>query len=85
MTSDDPKDLGRILARLPVAVPDVARAEHVRARCHAALARRQRAADRPGHGIGRTERVLAPLLVGGFCLIYLSAVVLDVLRSQGVF
>jgi hypothetical protein len=78
------------LRRLPTAGPDPARSERVRARCHAAIARRyqpgldeaadrsRRSRDRRGFG----RRVLEPAAVAGFSLVYLSAIILDVLRLR---
>jgi len=85
MTSDDANGpMLRILARLPAAAPDALRSERVRARCHAVLARRQPREARSGNGVGLARRVIEPALVGGFCLCYVSAVILDALRSQGI-
>lgn len=64
--------------RLPRLEPDRARVERVRARCRAALARRQQVANSPRPG-NFTSRVIEPALVGGLCVIYLTAVVLDAL------
>jgi hypothetical protein len=68
----------RNLHRLPQLEPDRARAERVRMRCRAAVARRD-VANAPRRGTF-TSRVIEPALVGGLCLIYLTAVILDVLR-----
>jgi hypothetical protein len=63
------------VSRLPVLVPNEQRAARLRARCHARLARR---APEKTRGFG-------PAAVAGFCLLYLSAVVHDVLRVRDMF
>ena len=72
------------LSRLPAATPDASRSERVRASCHAVLARRRRKDARWRHGASQTTRVLEAALVGGFCLCYVSAVILDALLTQGI-
>jgi hypothetical protein len=85
MTSNDTNEpILRILSRLPAATPDASRSERVRARCHAVLARRQRKEERARNGAGVAPRVIESALVGGFCLCYVSAVILDALLSQGL-
>jgi hypothetical protein len=80
MTCDEDRDpILRQLARLPVATPDAARSERVRARCAAALTRRQAAPPRtaPVDGL---RPLLGLTLVGGVCVVYLSVVIGDALR-----
>jgi hypothetical protein len=73
MTHDDTQ-LARLLAQLPAAVPDAARAARVKTRCHRVLARRVRPpAPRP-------VSPLEPVLVGGFCLFYLLVVIQQALH-----
>jgi hypothetical protein len=79
MNDESYDPLLRNLARLSILEPDASRTERIRARCHRAIARRQQAA-RIAPGASFTQLVLESALVGGLCLIYLSAVVLDVLR-----
>jgi hypothetical protein len=80
MTADEESDpILRQLARLPVAAPDAARSERVRARCAAALTRRHPSPVpvAPAAGV----RPLAWLtLVGGLCVVYLAVVIGDALR-----
>ncbi len=72
------------LHRVPVLTPDQARLERVRARCHAAIARRQLEAERSARRVRFRACVLEPALGGGFCLIYLAGVFYDVLRFKGI-
>jgi len=75
MTNNELPDpiLGGV-SRLPVLTPTAQRAELLRARCHAKLARRTPE---------KTSR-LAPAAVAGFCVVYLTALVHDVLRFRGL-
>jgi hypothetical protein len=73
-----------MLRNLPVLEPDAARAERVRARYRAAMAQHQLQAARSARRAEFTARVLEHVLVGGLCLIYLSAIVGDVLRLRGI-
>jgi len=85
MTADHPDDsVSRTLARLPAATPDAARSDRVRARCHAVLSRHRRATERAAARSRARGRGLAPALVGGFCLTYLTAVVVGALRAHGL-
>jgi len=61
--------------RLPVLSPDEQRAERVRLKCHAQLGRSRRRAARTGAVADFGWRVLAPVLVGAFCILYVSALV----------
>lgn len=71
MMIDDASDpILRSVGRLPVLTPDDRRAERLRARCRAKLARRAEP----------KERTFGHALIAGLCLIYLSAVVYDVIR-----
>ena len=68
----------RMLARLPEVVPSTAQEDRVRARCHAALARRQRRRRGLGHRVPVVLLLRAALAVA-VCL-YLSAAVREVWR-----
>ena len=68
MIHDDP--LCRRVSQLTVLTPDERRAERLRARCRAKLAARA----------PRTRRPFAPAVFAGLCLLYLSAIVRDVLQ-----
>jgi hypothetical protein len=71
---DDASDpIVRSLQRLGLLAPDERRAAQVRERCRARLRRPP-----------ARERRLVPALVTGLCVLYLSAIVLDVLRLRGV-
>ena len=85
MTSDNTNGstLG-ILSRLPAAVPDASRSERVRARCHDVLARQRRREARSRDSVRLAPRLIETALVGGFCLCYVSAVILEALWSQGL-
>ena len=52
--------------------PNADRSERVRARCRMQLKRNGR------------RSVLAPAVVGGFCLLYVAALVITTLRLEGV-
>ncbi len=73
MIEDDA--LLRQVGRLTVLTSDEQRAGRLRARCRARLAGR---APQPSHRLG-------PAVLAGLCLLYLSAVVHDVLQLQGMF
>ena len=61
------------LSRLPVLASDQTRAERLRARCRARLDRQA----------PPSRQVFGPALIAGLCLLYLSALVHDVLRLRG--
>jgi hypothetical protein len=68
MTDHD--HLLRQVSQLTVLAPDERRAERLRARCRAKLAPRA----------VKTRRPFAPAVFAGLCLLYLSAIVRDVLQ-----
>jgi hypothetical protein len=71
----------RRLAELPPAEPDVARAEHIRTRCHARLARRSLVASTPP--AGRMAPVWqSAIAVLGF--VYLTEVIRFALAVYGL-
>ena len=70
---DDP--LLRQVSRLPKLTPNQHRAERVRGRCRAKLAPPPR----------ERSSVMEPALLAGFCLLYLSAIVHDVLQFRAGF
>ena len=83
MTSDDARDAGaESLERLITLTPDPDRAERVRARCRRQLGRSRRPA-RATEITGFLWQVLAPLVVGGFCILYAALLVATTLRFQG--
>lgn len=63
---DDP--ILRHVSQLPQLPPDRRRADRVRARCRARLA----------PSVSKRQRDMAPALFAGLCLLYLSAIVYDV-------
>ena len=71
---DDP--LLQMLSTLPVAVPDGGRSARALSLCHEEIRRRQR----PSFAF----RVVEPALVGGFALVYLMALMLDLLHWRGL-
>jgi hypothetical protein len=75
------------LDRLARPAPDAARGERTRLRCRAHLGRRQRRAVWAVSTVGRARRVIAPVVVGGFCVLcafYVSALLATTLRLRGV-
>ncbi|MDP3718319.1 MAG: hypothetical protein Q8T13_11190 [Acidobacteriota bacterium] len=72
MTQHD--HLLRQVRQLTVLKPDDRRAERLRTHCRARLA------PRPS----RTPRHFGPAAFAGLCLLYLSAIVYDVLQVQGL-
>ena len=67
------------LSQLPPAMPDAARRERTRARCHAALAKRNAQSAPAGTSAGPAQWLELTLL-GAFCLVYLSAVIRGALQ-----
>lgn len=83
--SDLPDDvLWRQLAGLRPAEPDPAYSAKVRARSHAALARRHRGRVTPTEPRTRRGHTMEAFAVAGFALVYVATVVLDALASYGV-
>jgi len=86
MTSDNAHDAGADgLDRLRAVAPDPDRAERVRVRCRTQLGRRRRRAARTAVMTGFAWRVLAPGVVGAFCVLYAAMLVATTLRLEGVF
>ena len=86
MTSYDSHDANAgSLDQLMTLVPDPERAQHVRARCRAQLGRSSRRAARTAAITGFTWRVLAPVVIGAFCVFYVAMLVATTLRLEGVF
>lgn len=73
MIDDAADPVVRKLRQLEMLAPDQRRAERVRERCRAQLRRPPPRQSR-----------LAPALVAGLGVLYLSAIVLDVLRLRGL-
>jgi hypothetical protein len=75
MTRNDACDASESLARLARLTPDAARAARVRVRCRAQLQRNRWRTERAAEISGFTWRVLGPVVVGGFCVLYVVALV----------
>jgi hypothetical protein len=73
------------LGRLMALAPDPDRAERVRVRCRTQLGRSRRRAARTAVVSGFARRVLAPAIVGAFCVLYVAVLVATTLRFEGVF
>jgi hypothetical protein len=71
--------LDRLLAGLPSMAPGMTRDARIRARCHAALKRRRASLARAGHRGRLWKRVVAPVLVGAFCVVYVSVMLWEVM------
>jgi hypothetical protein len=74
VTFDESDQVLRGISELTVLTPDARRAALVRDRCRARLRR----APQP-------PQTLGPALFGSICVLYLTALVLDVLRLRGVW
>jgi len=86
MTAHDSHDASaESLERLTPLAPDPDRAERVRARCRTELRRNRRRAARTAVITGFAWHVLAPVAVGGFCVLYIALLVATTLRLQGIF
>jgi hypothetical protein len=84
MTSRDFHDTSaESLNALMRLAPDPDRAERVRARCRRQLERSRRRASRAAAITGFAWHVIAPALVGGFCVLYVTLLVVTTLRLQG--
>jgi hypothetical protein len=73
------------LDRLRALAPDPHRAERVRVRCRTQLGRSRRRAARTAVITGFAWRVLAPVVVGAFCVLYVVVLVAMTLHLEGVF
>jgi hypothetical protein len=72
-----------ILQALMPLAPDPERAECVRARCRMQLERSRRRAARAEVIAGFAWHVLAPVVVGGVCVLYTALLVVTTFRLQG--
>jgi hypothetical protein len=73
------------LDRLMVLAPDPDWAERVRVRCRTQLVQSRRRAARTAVITGFAWRVLAPAVVGAFCVFYVAVLVATTLRLEGIF
>ena len=78
-SADRDDRLDDVLGRLPSIAPDAARLERVRARCHTRLASRV-ARERRRRLVWK--QVVAPALVGGFCVVYFALVLYDAFGAR---
>lgn len=86
MTSYDTHDpIFEELKRLQSLVPDHGWADRVRTQCRTQLGRSQKRPARTDVIAGFVRRVLAPVVVGGFCVLYIAALVTTTLRRHGIF
>ena len=86
MTSYDTHDESfEGLKGLRFLAPDPGRADRVRMRCRTQLGRSRRRRARTAVITGFARRVLAPAVVGGFCVLYVAALVTTTLRLYGFF
>jgi hypothetical protein len=85
MTSHDFHDASAEPVRLLPLAPDPGRAERVRLRCRAELGQSRRRAARRAVIAGFTWHLLAPAVVGGFCVFYVVALVATTVTLQDVF
>jgi hypothetical protein len=86
MTFDDAHDAGADgLDRLRALAPDPDRGERVRVRCRTQLGRSRRRAARTAVITGFAWRVVAPGVVGAFCVLYAALLVATTLRLERVF
>ena len=71
--------------QLTTLTPDPDRAELVRLRCRTELARRWQRAERSATAAGFAWQVLAPVVLGGFCVFYVALLVATTLHLEGIF
>jgi hypothetical protein len=71
------------LKRLPYLTPDPGWSESVRMRCRTQLGRRPRRRTRPVLIMTLARRVIAPVVVVGFCVLYIAALAATALRLNG--
>lgn len=86
MTSCDSQGASaECLERLMPLAPDPDRAERVRVRCRTQLGQSRRRTAHTALITGFAWRVIAPVAIAGFCVLYVAALVATTLRLQGVF
>jgi hypothetical protein len=72
------------LHRLIAMVPEPNWSEGVRVRCRTQLERSGRRAARTAAIAGFASRVMAPVVVGAFCVLYVALLVATTLRLEGL-
>ena len=86
MTSYDSHDANlEALKRLQFLTPDSGRVDRLRIRCRTQLGRGRVRPKRTDVSTGFARRVLVPVVAGGFCVLYIAALVTTTLRLHGVF
>jgi len=84
MTSDDAHDpIVDELTRLQSLASDHGWTDRVRTRCRTQLVKGQACRARTNMPARFARRVVAPVIVGGFCVLYIAALVITTLRLQG--
>ena len=83
MTEFATDPLDRQLRRLTPSAPNDLHSASVRARCHAALARRHRHSDAGAGAAWSIASTLETVLVGGVAVAYFALVVYDALQVYG--
>lgn len=83
MIDDDELAVAIMLANLPQPDSDALRSERVRARCHKILERKRATTPRDERRPVRLQHVFEFVVVGGFCIVYLSAVTALALQTRG--
>lgn len=84
MINDNEAVVEMMLADLPQSDSDASRSERVRARCHKVLAHRRPAMILAERRPRRLQRAFEAVMVGGFCVVYLSAVTILALQTRGL-
>jgi hypothetical protein len=85
MSDDTRNESFEALTRLQFLSPDPERTARVRMRCRTRIGQHRKHSARTNVITGFARRVLAPVLVGGFCVLYIAALVSTALRLNGIF
>jgi hypothetical protein len=84
MTDDEADPTLCALSRLRVLDPNERRAGRTRARCHTLLAKHRSRMSRPPNRDQAAPAIFAPLVMGGFCIVYFAAIVLNAVRMMSL-
>lgn len=84
LDQDDRAVVTRLLANLSSAHPDANRSARVASRCKSVLELKAAAHEARSRRSVRRRQLIELSLVGGFCLVYVSAVLLLALRFEGI-
>ena len=85
MTTSDAHNANTDALGLVTLTPDPGRAERVRAKCRAQLGRHERRAARRAEITKSAWQVLAPALLGAFCVFYVTVLVATTIRLEDIF